>query len=66
MPVYFTSDHHFGHAAARSFYRRPFASIDEMHRRRSIVGTPWSELEMSIGTWATFLFANAQSVLLLC
>jgi calcineurin-like phosphoesterase family protein len=32
MPVYFTSDHHFGHAAARSFYRRPFTSIDEMDR----------------------------------
>jgi calcineurin-like phosphoesterase family protein len=32
VSVYFTSDHHFGHAAARSFYRRPFTSIDEMDR----------------------------------
>ena len=32
MSVYFTSDHHFGHAAARSFYRRPFTSIDEIDR----------------------------------
>jgi calcineurin-like phosphoesterase family protein len=30
MSVYFTSDHHFGQAAARSFYRRPFASVAEM------------------------------------
>jgi calcineurin-like phosphoesterase family protein len=30
MPVYFTSDHHFGHAGARSLYRRPFASVAEM------------------------------------
>ena len=27
MSVYFTSDHHFGQATARSFYRRPFASV---------------------------------------
>ncbi|HEY7576342.1 MAG TPA: metallophosphoesterase family protein [Acetobacteraceae bacterium] len=31
MAVLFTSDHHFGHGAARSFYRRPFASAAEMH-----------------------------------
>ena len=30
MAIYFTSDHHFCHAAARSFYRRPFSSIAEM------------------------------------
>jgi calcineurin-like phosphoesterase family protein len=30
MSVYFTSDNHFGHSGARSLYRRPFASIDEM------------------------------------
>lgn len=30
MSVYFTSDNHFGHAGARSFYRRPFASVAEM------------------------------------
>jgi calcineurin-like phosphoesterase family protein len=32
MSIYFTSDHHFGHAAARSFYHRPFASVEEMDR----------------------------------
>jgi calcineurin-like phosphoesterase family protein len=30
MSVYFSSDQHFGHAAARSFYRRPFATVTEM------------------------------------
>ncbi len=33
MSVYFTSDHHFGHAGARSLYRRPFASVAEMDRQ---------------------------------
>ena len=33
MTVYFSSDHHFGHAAARGFYRRPFASAAEMDRQ---------------------------------
>jgi len=28
--VFFCSDHHFGHAAARGFYRRPYASLAEM------------------------------------
>ena len=32
MSVYFTSDHHFGHSGARSFYRRPFASVAAMDR----------------------------------
>jgi calcineurin-like phosphoesterase family protein len=32
MPVYFTSDHHFGHAGARGFYGRPFATVGEMDR----------------------------------
>ena len=32
MAIYFTSDHHIGHAAARTFYRRPFASVAEMDR----------------------------------
>ena len=30
MSVCFTSDHHFGHGSARTFYRRPFASAAEM------------------------------------
>ncbi len=33
MSVYFTSDQHFGHAAARSFYRRPFTSVAEMDQQ---------------------------------
>lgn len=32
MSVFFSSDHHFGHAAARGFYRRPFLSVDAMDR----------------------------------
>lgn len=30
IATYFTADTHFGHAAARSFYRRPFATAAEM------------------------------------
>ena len=30
MAVFFTADTHFGHAAARAFYRRPFATVAEM------------------------------------
>jgi calcineurin-like phosphoesterase family protein len=30
MATFFTSDHHFGHAGARSLYRRPFASVGAM------------------------------------
>jgi calcineurin-like phosphoesterase family protein len=33
MSVYFSSDQHFGHAAARSFYRRPFASVAKMDQQ---------------------------------
>jgi calcineurin-like phosphoesterase family protein len=32
MRTFFTSDHHFGHAGARSLYRRPFTSVAEMDR----------------------------------
>ncbi len=31
MTVFFTADTHFGHAAARAFYRRPFATTAEMN-----------------------------------
>jgi calcineurin-like phosphoesterase family protein len=48
MPVFFTSDQHFGHAAARSFYRRPFLSIAEMDQvmidRWNAVVAPGDEL----------------------
>lgn len=30
MSIFFTSDHHFCHAAARGFYHRPFTSVAEM------------------------------------
>ncbi len=30
MAIFFTADTHFHHAAARPFYRRPFASVAEM------------------------------------
>jgi calcineurin-like phosphoesterase family protein len=30
--IWFTADHHFGHAGARNLYRRPFASIAGMDR----------------------------------
>jgi calcineurin-like phosphoesterase family protein len=30
MAIYFTADHHFGDSRARTFYRRPFASVAEM------------------------------------
>jgi calcineurin-like phosphoesterase family protein len=33
VALFFTSDHHFGHAGARSFYRRPFASVSEMDQQ---------------------------------
>jgi calcineurin-like phosphoesterase family protein len=44
MSVFFTSDQHFGHAAARGFYRRPFASVAEMDQQmidrwNSVVGS---------------------------
>jgi calcineurin-like phosphoesterase family protein len=32
MAIFFTSDHHFGHAGALSLYRRPFASVAAMDR----------------------------------
>ncbi len=32
MPLWFTSDTHFGHAGARSLFRRPYASVAEMDR----------------------------------
>jgi calcineurin-like phosphoesterase family protein len=30
VTIYFSADHHFGDARARTFYRRPFASVAEM------------------------------------
>src|SRR6478735_7067507 len=51
MPVYFTSDHHFGQAAARTFYRRPFASVAEMDQemidRWNFVVSPGDRDEVS-------------------
>jgi calcineurin-like phosphoesterase family protein len=61
MPVYFTSDHHFGQGSARTFYRRPFASVAEMdqemiNRWNSVVG-PWDGDEI----WHLGDFAVRQS-----
>jgi calcineurin-like phosphoesterase family protein len=33
MTTWFTSDHHFGHSGARTFYHRPFTSVAEMDQR---------------------------------
>ena len=48
MTVYFTSDHHFGHSAARTFYRRPFSSVaamdQEMTDRWNTVISPEDEV----------------------
>jgi calcineurin-like phosphoesterase family protein len=41
MALYFTSDHHIGHPAARAFYRRPFASVGEMDR---VLVDRWNEV----------------------
>jgi calcineurin-like phosphoesterase family protein len=59
MPMYFTSDQHFGHAAARSFYRRPFSSITEMDR---VMIDRWnSEVEPEDELWHLGDFAVRQS-----
>jgi calcineurin-like phosphoesterase family protein len=61
MSVYFISDHHFGQAAARSFYRRPFASVAEMDQemidRWNFVVSPGDEDEV----WHLGDFAVRQS-----
>jgi calcineurin-like phosphoesterase family protein len=48
MAVYFISDHHFGQSAARTFYRRPFASVagmdQEMVDRWNSVVSPSDEV----------------------
>jgi calcineurin-like phosphoesterase family protein len=41
MPVYFTSDTHFGHGGALGLFRRPFASVAEMDE--ALVGR-WNEV----------------------
>jgi len=54
MSIYFTSDHHFGHAGALGLYRRPFASVAEMDREM-IDGIQWLNPTMRSGIWATSL-----------
>ena len=59
MVLYFTSDHHIGHGAARGFYRRPFASVGEMDR--VLVGR-WNEVvEPEDEVWHLGDFAVRQS-----
>lgn len=63
MAFYFTSDHHIGHGAARTFYRRPFASVGEMDQ---VLFDRWNAVvenrEMKFGIWAISQFDNQQSV----
>jgi calcineurin-like phosphoesterase family protein len=59
MAVYFTSDQHFGHAAARSFYRRPFASVAEMDEQ--MVGRWNAVVEPGDEVWHLGDFSVRQS-----
>jgi calcineurin-like phosphoesterase family protein len=59
MTVYFTSDQHFGHAAARSFYHRPFASVTDMDR--AMVDRWNSVIEPEDELWHLGDFAVRQS-----
>lgn len=59
MSVYFSSDHHFGHAGARSFYRRPFSSVDEMDR--AMIARWNSVVEPGDEVWHLGDFAVRQS-----
>ena len=44
MAVYFTADTHFGHAAARALFRRPFPSVAAMDEAM-ILYTTWPDAE---------------------
>jgi calcineurin-like phosphoesterase family protein len=59
MSVFFTSDHHFGHAGARSLYRRPFASVAEMDRQ--MIDRWNSAVEPADEVWHLGDFAVRQS-----
>jgi calcineurin-like phosphoesterase family protein len=57
MAIYFTSDHHFGDATARRFYRRPFASVAEMDQQmidrwNSVVGPGVGDEVWHLGDFA--------------
>ena len=59
MTIYFTSDQHFGHAAARTFYRRPFASVAELDQQMT---DRWNALvEPESEVWHLGDFAVRQS-----
>lgn len=59
MAIYFTSDQHFGHAGARSLYRRPFASVAEMDRQ--MIARWNSVIEAGDEVWHLGDFAVRQS-----
>ena len=59
MSVHFSSDQHFGHAAARSFYRRPFASVAEMDQQ--MIDRWNSTIEAGDEVWHLGDFAVRQS-----
>ena len=59
VATYFTGDHHIGHAAARSFYRRPFASVADMDRE--MVARWNSVAEPADDVWHLGDFAVRQS-----
>jgi len=60
MSVYFTSDSHFGHAGARSLYRRPFASVADMDQQ--MIGRWNSVVKPADEVWHLGDFAVRQSV----
>jgi calcineurin-like phosphoesterase family protein len=69
MAIYFTSDHHFGHAAARGFYHRPFASVAEMDQRmidlwNSVVGPGNKDEVWHLGDFAVRQSAQRVAFLL--
>jgi calcineurin-like phosphoesterase family protein len=59
MSVYFTSDQHFGHASARSLYRRPFATVAEMDQQ--MIARWNSVIEPGDEVWHLGDFAVRQS-----
>ena len=61
MDIHFTSDHHWGHAAARSFYRRPFSSLAEMDQ---VMMERWNAVvEPNDEVWHLGDFAVRQSAM---
>ena len=47
MPTWFTADTHFGHAAARALYRRPFPSLAAMD---DAIASYWNQVVAPVDT----------------